>query len=64
MTRKDYKLIAKVIQEAVPLEKMRIRNKICRHFCQALQAENPLFDREKFEAAVWSDCGLTVSRKA
>ena len=63
MTRKDYKLIAGYL--AVAYSKTVFRNNAYEGFelvmdalLDALQADNPRFDRDKFETAVFTGKGL------
>ena len=54
MTRKDYILIAKAIDEATDRDnawRMKGKKALLSAFSDMLQADNPLFDRGRFETA-------------
>jgi uncharacterized membrane protein YjgN (DUF898 family) len=54
MTRKDYNLIAEVIANSQGLTRVGIINTVAERMADALQADNPRFDRARFLTA----CGV------
>lgn len=54
MTRKDYVIIAEVIANSQGLTRGGIMDTLAERMAEALQADNPRFDREKFLVA----CGV------
>jgi hypothetical protein len=48
MNRKDYELIAKVIANSQGLTRKGVIDTLARRMAEALQADNPRFDRVRF----------------
>jgi hypothetical protein len=53
MSRKVYKAVAKIINEATLDEKESIRRTLCNEFTELFAEDNPLFSAERFEEACY-----------
>lgn len=52
MSRKDYKLIVKILNAQSQHMTLNAFMSLVEHFCKELKADNPNFDREKFMNAL------------